>query len=101
MSRQDLNRTSRKALSRQKTNVVTQKSELASKGQTTLSRHRKFISRKTQHKVELNSVATKPFIVVTKVEKNYKKNFTTQKLMLRHNEELKVEIFVATIKVVE
>ena len=40
------------------------------------------MSRQTQHKVEVNSVATK-------VEKNYKKNVATQKIMLRHNEELK------------
>ena len=59
------------------------------------------MSRQTQHKVEVNSVATKTFIVAIKVEKNYKKNVVTQKLMLRHNEELKVEIFVATIKAVE
>ena len=32
--------------------------------------------------------------VATKVEKNYKKNVTTQNFMSRHNEELKAEIFV-------
>ena len=34
------------------------------------------MSRKTQHKVEVNSV-------VTKVEKNYKKNVATWKIMSR------------------
>ena len=55
------------------------------------------MSRQTQHKVEVNSIATKTFIVVTKVEKNYKKNVATQKIMLQHNEELKAEISVATM----
>ena len=35
------------------------------------------MSRQTQHKVEVNSVAIKTSIVVTKVEKNHKKNVTT------------------------
>ena len=34
---------------------------------------------------------------MTKVENNYRKNVTTKKFMSRHNEELKVEIFVDTI----
>ena len=44
-----------------------------------------------------NFVATYNFIVATKVEKNYRKNVATHKFMSRHNEELKPEIFVATI----
>ena len=47
------------------------------------------MSRQTQHKVEVNFVATKTSIVAPKVEKNYKKNVATQKIMSRHNEELK------------
>ena len=35
-------------------------------------------------------------IVATEVEKNYKKNVATQKLMLRHNKELNEEISIAT-----
>ena len=53
------------------------------------------MSQQTQHKVEINSVATRIFIITIKVEKNYKKNFAMQKIMLRHNEKLKAEIFVA------
>ena len=49
----------------------------------------------------MNSVATKTTIITTEVEKNYKKNVATQKLMLRHNKELKVDIFIVTINVVE
>ena len=56
----------------------------------------------------MNSVATNTVTVLTEVEKNYKKNVTTQKLMLRHSRELKAEVsvatkedYVATIKVVE
>ena len=48
----------------------------------------------TQHEVKVNYVVTKTSIVVTKVEKNYKKNVTMQKIMSQCNEELKVEIFV-------
>ena len=33
----------------------------------------------------------------TKVEKNYKKNVVTQKILLRHNEELKAKISIATM----
>ena len=55
------------------------------------------MSRKTQHKVEVNSVATKTSTVAIKGEKNYKKNVVTQKIMSRHNEELKVEISVASM----
>ena len=55
------------------------------------------MSRKTQHKVEVNSVTTKTSIVAIKVEKNYKKNVVTQKIMLLHNEELKAKITVTTM----
>ena len=57
--------------------VATQNSESALKGKKTLSRQRNFISQQTQHKVEVNSVATNTSIIVTKVEKNYKKNVST------------------------
>ena len=53
------------------------------------------MSQQTQHKVEVNSIATKTSIVATKAEKNYKKNVVTQKIMSPHNEELKTEISVA------
>ena len=43
----------------------------------------------------MNSSTTMTSIVTTKVEKNYKKNVTTYKMMSRHNEELKEEISVA------
>ena len=39
------------------------------------------MSRQTQHKVEVNPVTTKTSIVMTKVEKNYKKNVAMQKFM--------------------
>ena len=45
----------------------------------------------------MNSVVTKTSIVATKFEKNYKKNVVTHKIMSRYNEELKAEIFVATL----
>ena len=35
------------------------------------------MSRKTQHEVKVNSVATKMAIIATEVEKNYKKNVVT------------------------
>ena len=54
--------------------------------------------RQTQHKVEVNSVVTKTSIVTTIVEKNYKKNVATQKLMLRHNEEMKTKISIVIEK---
>ena len=64
--------------------------------------------RQTQYEVEVNSVATKTATVTIEVEKNYKKNVATQKLMLRHSKELKAEVsiatkedYVLTIKVVE
>ena len=41
------------------------------------------MSRQTQHKVEVNSVATKTSIFMTKVENNYKKNVAMQKFMSR------------------
>ena len=44
----------------------------------------------------MNYVATKTFIIAIKVKRNYKKNVATKKLMLRHNEELKVDISVMT-----
>ena len=44
----------------------------------------------------MNSIAKKTAIIETEVKKNYKKNVTTQKLMLRHNKELKAEISIAT-----
>ena len=45
----------------------------------------------------MNSVMKKTSIVGKKVEKNYKKNVATQKIMSRHNEELKGEISVMTM----
>ena len=47
------------------------------------------MSLQTQYKVEVNYVVTKTSIVAIKVEKNYKKNVATQKIMSRNNEELK------------
>ena len=56
----------------------------------------------------MNFVAIKTTIVVIEVEKNDKKIIAKQKQMLRHNNELKVDIsiwtkekYVATIKFVE
>ena len=77
--------------------VATQTLESAMEGKTTLSRQRSLMSRKTQHKVEVKYVTTKKSIVATKDEKNCKMNVVTQKSMSLHNEELKVEIFVATM----
>ena len=45
-----------------------------------------------------NFVATLDFIIVTKIEKNNRNNVATKKFMSRHNDKLKVEIFVATIR---
>ena len=45
----------------------------------------------------MNFFTTKTFIVATKDEKNYKKNVATWKIMSRHNEALKTEIFVVTM----
>ena len=45
----------------------------------------------------MNSVAITTSIIAKKVEKNYKKNVATQKIMSRHNEELKAEIYVTTM----
>ena len=70
--------------------VATQNSESAMEGKTTLSRQRSFMSRQTQHKVEVKYVATKD-------EKNRKMNVATQKSMSQHNEELNSEIFIATM----
>ena len=66
-------------------------------GKTTLSRKRSFMSRQTQHQVEVKHVEIKKSIVMTKDEKNYKTNIVMQKSMSRHNEELKEEISVATM----
>ena len=55
------------------------------------------MSRQTQHKVEVKFVTIKKSIVVTKDENNCKMNVAMQKSMSRHNEELKVEISVATM----
>ena len=55
------------------------------------------MTRKTQHKVEVNSVVTKTTPIATIVKNNYQTNVVTQKSMSRHNEELKAEISVATI----
>ena len=60
------------------------------KDEKTLSRKRIFMSRKTQHEVEVNFVVTKTVIVATEVEKNHKK------LMLLHSKENKEEISVVT-----
>ena len=54
--------------------VMTQNPESALKGKRTLSRQ-------TQHKVEVNSVAIKTSIVMKKAEKNYKTNVVTLKIM--------------------
>ena len=53
------------------------------------------MSRQTQLEVEVNFVVTKTAIFGTEVEKNLKKNVATQRLMLRHNKELKVGISIA------
>ena len=50
--------------------------------------------RQTKYEVEVNSVATKTTTVIIEVEKNYKKNVATQKLMLRHSKELKAEVSI-------
>ena len=66
-----------------------------------LCRHKRQLCRYTKFKVSIkrqeDSIARKTSIVVTKVEKNYKKNVVTQKIMSRHNEELKAEISVETM----
>ena len=49
----------------------------------------------------MNVVMTKTTIVVIEVEKNGKKIVATQKQMLRHNNELKADISIATIKAAE
>ena len=43
-----------------------------------MSRHKILMSRKQQHAVVRNSVATWENIVATKVEKNHRKNVATQ-----------------------
>ena len=67
----------------------------------TLSRQRISLSRQRKLEVEVNVVMTKITIIATEVEKNDKKIFATQKRMLQHNNELKADISVATIKAVE
>ena len=62
------------------------------KDKKTLSRQRIFMSRQTQHEVEVNSVATKTTIYAKEVEKNYKK------LMLRHGKEFKEEVSITIQK---
>ena len=42
--------------------------DTALRGKITLSQQRSFMSQQTQHKVEVNSIATKKSIVVTKVD---------------------------------
>ena len=76
-------------MSQQKKTVVTQHSELAMGDKTTMSRQRSFMSRQTQHEVEVNFVMTKTNIVAIEVEKITRR-------MLRQNKELKAEISVAT-----
>ena len=49
------------------------------KDKKTLSRQKSFMSRQTQHEVEVNSVATKTAIVAIEIEKNYRKNAATHK----------------------
>ena len=49
----------------------------------------------------MNVAVTKTTIVAIEVEKNDKKIVATQKQMLRHNNELKADISVATIKATE
>ena len=52
--------------------------------------------RQRKLEVEVNVVATKTTIVTTESEENDKKIATIQKLMLRHNNELKADISVLT-----
>ena len=49
----------------------------------------------------MNVIAKKMTIVATESEENDKKIVATQKRMLRHNNELKADISVATIKAAE
>ena len=62
----------------------------------TLSRQRSFMSRQAQHEAEVNVVVTKTTIVTIGSKENDKNIVTTQKWMLRHNNEPKVDIFVVT-----
>ena len=55
------------------------------------------MSRQTQHKIEVKYFVTNKSIVAIKDEKNCRMNVETQKSMSQHNEELKAEIFVATM----
>ena len=48
--------------------------------------------RQTQHEVKVDSIATKTATMAIEVEKNYKKNAATQKLILRHSKELKAKV---------
>ena len=47
-----------------------------------------------------NSVAIYNFIVVTKVDENYRNNVATKKIMSQHNEELKVEKLCRDIEII-
>ena len=47
-------------------------------GNKSMSEQRSFMSQQQQHATVRNSVATWENIVVTKVEKNHRKNFATQ-----------------------
>ena len=78
------------------------------KNTQTLSRQRISLLQHRKLEVKVNVVATKATIVAVESEENDKKIIATQKQMLRHNEELKAEIFVAkkedyvaTIKIAE
>ena len=62
----------------------------------TLFRHRISLLRQRKLEAEVIVVATKTTIVVIESEDNDKKNVATQKLMLRHNNELKADISVTT-----
>ena len=77
-----------------------------------LCRDRRKLCRDTKFRVrngrQENFITTETNIVATEVEKNDKKIVTTRKWMLRHNNELKADISVATkenyvmtIKVIE
>ena len=61
-----------------------------------MSQQRISLSPQKKLKVEVNVVVTKTTIITTEVEKNDKKIIATQKRMLRHNNQLKAEISVAT-----
>ena len=66
------------------------------KNTQTLSRHRISLLRQRKLEVEANVIAVKTTIVMSESEENGKKIVTTQKRMLRHNNELKADISVVT-----